>query len=63
VIANKPSAVYCSDRGTAGWLVPLAVASALLTEAKSKLPGLTADEVRALVDQDGKLWAARTSAE
>ena len=59
VISNHPDRVYCTDGKTAGWLIGNTLALALLNEVKSKLPSVTADEVRLSIDQDSKLWATK----
>ncbi len=57
--SNYPLRVYCADGGTAGFLVGNVLAQAIIDEVKAKLPGVTRDEVRLLVDADGKLWASK----
>ena len=51
--------VYCADGKTAGFFIGNALALALLNEVKAKISGITADEVRLLVDENNKLWATK----
>lgn len=59
VISNHPTRVYCTDGKTAGWLIGMTMAQALLAEVRDKIPGVTADEVFLLTDADGRLWASK----
>ncbi len=51
VIANHPTDVYCTDGGTAGWLLDKATAAALFGEASAKVEGV-ADAVAVTVLDD-----------
>ena len=58
VISNMPDRTYCTDGKTAGFILTVQAAAALVSETESKLPGMVSDSLTLQIDEVGKLYVS-----